>query len=150
MPRIASTYGKDARKMPFDFTEVLGIIAPRAVFVSAPLKDHDFEVEGVRDCIRSARPVYRLLEGGDNLEVVYPDVGHDFPPAVRLQAYAFLDRHLKPRVRFTRLIAHWAEYGDADYLKFVEEARPEVGGPAPPAPPRCACRRPLQRRLPGR
>src|SRR3954471_7278175 len=31
-----------------------------------------------------------------------------------------------PRVLFTRLIAHWAEYGDPDYLKFVEEARPEV------------------------
>ncbi len=30
------------------------------------------------------------------------------------------------RVEFTRLIAHWAEYGDDDYLRFVEEARPEV------------------------
>src|SRR5262249_7474307 len=32
----------------------------------------------------------------------------------------------RPRVEFTRLIAHWAEYGDDDYLRFVEEARPEV------------------------
>src|SRR5438046_1921664 len=31
-----------------------------------------------------------------------------------------------PRVTFTRLIAHWAEYGDDAYLRFVEEARPEV------------------------
>ncbi|MEZ0267954.1 MAG: hypothetical protein ACAI43_24785 [Phycisphaerae bacterium] len=30
------------------------------------------------------------------------------------------------RVEFTRLIAHWAEYADDDYLKFVEDARPEV------------------------
>ena len=30
------------------------------------------------------------------------------------------------RFEFTRLIAHWAEYADADYLKFVEEAQPEV------------------------
>ncbi|MBM3994239.1 MAG: hypothetical protein FJ303_08820 [Planctomycetes bacterium] len=28
--------------------------------------------------------------------------------------------------RFTRMIAHWAEYADDDYLKFVEDARPEV------------------------
>src|SRR5688500_12444340 len=30
------------------------------------------------------------------------------------------------RTEFTRLIAHWAGYGGDDYLKFVEEARPEV------------------------
>src|SRR5216110_2948871 len=32
----------------------------------------------------------------------------------------------RPRSEFNRLIAHWAEYADPDYLKFVEEARPEV------------------------
>lgn len=31
-----------------------------------------------------------------------------------------------PRVLFTRMIAHWDSYGDPDYLKFVEDARPEV------------------------
>ena len=31
-----------------------------------------------------------------------------------------------PRVLFTRMIAHWDAYGDPDYLKFVDEARPEV------------------------
>ena len=31
-----------------------------------------------------------------------------------------------PRFEFTRLVAHWAEYGDPDYLKFIEEAKPEV------------------------
>src|SRR6476661_6423039 len=30
------------------------------------------------------------------------------------------------RAEFTRLIAHWAEYADDDYLKFVEDAKPEV------------------------
>jgi len=31
-----------------------------------------------------------------------------------------------PRVLFTRMIAHWDAYGDPEYLKFVDEARPEV------------------------
>jgi hypothetical protein len=126
MPRIASVYGRDARKMPFDFTEVVAALAPRALFINAPLKDDNFEVSGVRDCVRAASPVYRLLEAADNIEAVYPSSGHDFPPDIRLQAYAFIDRLLWPRFRFTRLIAHWAEYGDADYLKFVQEAKPEV------------------------
>ncbi|HYE18307.1 MAG TPA: hypothetical protein VEA69_07670 [Tepidisphaeraceae bacterium] len=30
------------------------------------------------------------------------------------------------RVEFTRIIAHWSDYGDDEYLKFVEDARPEV------------------------
>ncbi|MHC5539140.1 hypothetical protein ACYOEI_13055, partial [Singulisphaera rosea] len=31
-----------------------------------------------------------------------------------------------PRVEFTTMVAHWAEYGDPAYLKFIQEARPEV------------------------
>jgi len=30
------------------------------------------------------------------------------------------------RHEFTRLIAHWAEYADADYLDFVRDAKPEI------------------------
>src|SRR5262249_1391955 len=97
-----------------------------AVFINAPLKDDNFAVQGVRDCVAAAGPVYRLFEADGHLEAAYPDAGHDFPPEVRLRAYAFIDRHLRPRAQFTRMIAHWAEYGDADYLKFVEEARPDV------------------------
>ncbi len=126
MPRILSEYNADPAKMPFDFTEILGSLAPRAVFINAPLRDNNFEVSGVRDCVTAADPVYRLMDARENLEAVYPDAGHDFPPATRLQAYAFIDRHLWPRFEFTRMIAHWAEYGDDDYLKFVEEAHPEV------------------------
>ena len=31
-----------------------------------------------------------------------------------------------PRFEFTRLVAHWDRYGDPDYLKFIDEARPDV------------------------
>jgi hypothetical protein len=30
------------------------------------------------------------------------------------------------RLAFTRLVAHWAEYADPDYLHFIEEARPDI------------------------
>ncbi|MSQ95779.1 MAG: alpha/beta fold hydrolase [Gemmataceae bacterium] len=126
MPRIGSEYGKDPAKMPFDFTEILGALAPRAVFINAPINDSNFPIAGVRDCVASASPVFKLHEKAENLEAAYPNAGHDFPPDIRLKAYAFIDRHLWPRAEFTRLIAHWAEYGDADYLKFVEDARPDV------------------------
>jgi hypothetical protein len=31
-----------------------------------------------------------------------------------------------PRVEFTRMMAHWAEYGHADYLPFVDKTQPEL------------------------
>lgn len=94
MPRIASEYGASAARLPFDFTEILGASAPRAVFVNAPLGDSNFVVSGVKDCLTAAAPVYALLQAGDRLVAVHPDCGHDFPPAVREQAYGFIDRVL--------------------------------------------------------
>jgi len=97
MPRIASVYGKDPKRMPFDFTEVVAALAPRPFFVNAPLHDANFEVSGVRDCIAAAQPVYELLGARDDLVAVYPDAGHDFPPEVREAAYRFLDKALARR-----------------------------------------------------
>ncbi len=90
MPRIASAYGKDPAKMPFDFTELLGVLAPRRVFINAPLRDANFEVSGVRDCVEAARPVYALYGAADSLLAVHPDAAHDFPPDIREQAYKFM------------------------------------------------------------
>ena len=104
MPRIASVYQKSPARMPFDFPELLAALAPRPVFVNAPLNDSNFDVSGVRDCVQAAREVYqRVFHDGDHLVAVHPDSAHDFPDAVRLQAYDFLDRWLgqtpKPRPR---------------------------------------------------
>jgi dienelactone hydrolase len=95
MPRIAELHGKDPKRMPFDFTEVLAALAPRAVFISAPTGDDNFEVSGVRDCLRAALPVYEIFDAARNLTAVHPDCGHDFPPEIREQAYRFLDESLK-------------------------------------------------------
>lgn len=95
MPRIASVYGKDPRRMPFDFTELLAALAPRPVFMNAPLGDTNFDVAGVRDCVAAALPVYALLGATRDLKVVYPDSGHDFPDEVRKAAYRFLDGVLR-------------------------------------------------------
>ncbi len=95
MPRIASEFGKDPKQMPFDWTETLAAIAPRAVFINAPMRDDNFEVSGVKDCLAAAAPVFELLGAKEKLVAVHPDCGHDFPPDVRQQAYEFLDKNLK-------------------------------------------------------
>jgi dienelactone hydrolase len=102
MPRIATVYGNDPDRVPFDFPELLAALAPRAFFTNSPLRDANFEVSGVRDCMAAAKPVFALHGVPGNLVAIYPDVEHDFPDDAREQAYAFLDRQLKVTARKTR------------------------------------------------
>lgn len=99
MPRIRERFGARPEPMPFEFGEVLAAIAPRAVRIVAPLRDDNFDVEGVRESVAAARPVFDLLGAGDRLSTDYPDAMHDFPAASRESAYAWIDRELaaKPR-----------------------------------------------------
>jgi dienelactone hydrolase len=93
MPRIRTLFPTPAR-MPFDFHEVVAAIAPRAVLASAPVRDGNFEVSGVRDVIAAAAPVYRLLGRPDALKAAYPDCAHDWPADERRAAHAWLDAAL--------------------------------------------------------
>jgi hypothetical protein len=88
--------------MPFDFSEVLAAIAPRGVFVVAPLRDDNFDVTGVREAVASAEPLYALLGARKKLHAVYPDCGHDFPNDARETAYRFLDEALRRDPQATR------------------------------------------------
>ncbi len=94
MPQIASIYDRDPGKMPFDFPGVIAAIAPRALFINAPLKDSNFEVSGVYDCVNAAKPVYHLFKAPDKLVMQNPDAEHDFPKETREAAYRFLDKEL--------------------------------------------------------
>ena len=88
MPRVRERYHNSPAELPWDFPDLLKRMARRAVFISAPLHDDHFDNSGVRDCVRAVGGLFRR----GRLETAYPDCGHDFPPEVRQQAYAFLDR----------------------------------------------------------
>src|SRR5205823_5287536 len=89
MPLIATKYKSSPDQMPFDFAEVIAAIAPRAVFVVAPLHDDNFDVNGVREVLATAAPIYKLLGVPEHLQAVHPDSAHDFPDAERKQSYEF-------------------------------------------------------------
>jgi pimeloyl-ACP methyl ester carboxylesterase len=97
LPRLKTVYDLKPEKVPFDFPEVVAALAPRPFLASAPLKDHNFDVEGVKDCVKAAKPVYELLGAGEKLAANYPDCDHNFPDEVREVAYAWLDRWLKEK-----------------------------------------------------
>jgi dienelactone hydrolase len=96
MPRIATEYGNDPNKVPFDFDDVLLAICPRAVFAMSPLRDSNFEVSGVKDVIAKVKPAYEKLGAAEKLKAIHPDAGHEWPEEARREAYEFVDRWLKP------------------------------------------------------
>jgi esterase/lipase len=99
MPKIASVYNNDAEKMPFDFPDILAAIAPRAVFINAPVNDENFALQGVKECVTAAEPIFKLLNAEGKLQAVHPASGHTFSSEVRQQAYEFLEKSLavKPK-----------------------------------------------------
>jgi len=94
MPRLAKYHGR-LEAIPFDFDDLLAALAPRPIFVNAPLKDANFQWKSVDRIVASAREAYALLDAPDAITVEHPDCPHDFPTEVREHAYAFLERVLR-------------------------------------------------------
>ncbi len=94
MAKLADYKGRLA-DIPFDFHELVGALAPRPVFISAPLKDSNFKWESVDRVVKAARAVYALYGVPQNLTVEHPDCEHDFPTEMREKAYALFERTLR-------------------------------------------------------
>ena len=92
MPKLKS-YAPD--DYPFDFHEIIGALAPRSVFVNAPLGDSNFKWRSVDAIATSAREVFALYGVEKNLRIEHPDCGHQFPKALREQAYDIIERALQ-------------------------------------------------------
>ena len=94
MPMLRTKYNLDGERFPFDFDEVVAALAPRPFFSNSPVNDSNFDVAGVRKGVASASQIYKLFNAENNLQVRYPEAGHDFPTETRLEAYRFIDRVL--------------------------------------------------------
>jgi len=96
MPKLAEYRGR-LQDIPFDFHELLGALAPRPVFINAPLGDSNFKSHSVDEIVGVAAAVYRLYGAPQNLRVEHPDCGHDFPEAQREKAYRLLEETLRSK-----------------------------------------------------
>ncbi len=82
---------------PWDYYELIAALAPRHVFVNAPLKDANFRHDSVDRITAAAEPVFRLHGAGGHLIVRHPDSDHDFPDAERFEAYDLIEKVLRSR-----------------------------------------------------
>ena len=82
-------------QIPFDFHEMIGALAPRVCFISAPYGDSNFKWRSVDGIARAAAPVYALYRHPENLRVEHPNCAHLFPPEMREMAYRLFDQNLR-------------------------------------------------------
>ncbi|MCA1964894.1 MAG: alpha/beta hydrolase, partial [Prosthecobacter sp.] len=80
--------------VPFDYYELIAALAPRRVFVNAPLRDGNFRWDSVDRIAAAAAPVFELLGAVGGLTIRHPDSEHDFPDAVRQEAYEVIQQVL--------------------------------------------------------
>jgi len=90
MPKLLD-YGNHLIDIPFDFYELIGALAPRHVFISAPSGDSNFKWSSVDEITKAASQIYNLHGARSNLVVEHPGCGHEFPDEVRYRAYRLLD-----------------------------------------------------------
>lgn len=93
MLKMADYVGRP-QDTPFDFYELVACLAPRHVFVNAPLHDSNFHWQSVDRIAAAAKPVFALHGAADRLDIRHPDCDHDFPDAERLASYELIGRVL--------------------------------------------------------
>jgi len=91
MPKLGF-YDDNVEIVPFDFHEVISLIAPRPFLIIAPQKDPGWKIEGVNEAYVRAKEVYKLLGADKKLEKYSPDCGHEFPLESREKAYNWFDK----------------------------------------------------------
>jgi dienelactone hydrolase len=71
LPRLGMFVGNES-KIPYDYDEILGAIAPRPTYVANPLFDRDANSKDVHVVVESARKVYSLYQAEDKLRIDEP------------------------------------------------------------------------------
>jgi len=79
-----------------DYGAVLALVAPRPFLVAARSEDPIFPMEGIEETVAAGRAAFTAAGAADRLGTFYEPGPHQFSPAMREAAYAWLDRWLKP------------------------------------------------------
>lgn len=73
LPQLGSFVDQPAR-LPYDYHELLALIAPRPLLIVAPRLDQEADFAAVRDCIHEVRRVYELLDPDERERLAFePD-----------------------------------------------------------------------------
>ncbi len=85
-PRLGAFLGQEAR-IPYDYHEVLGMIAPRPTLVALPRLDYQSTRQDIDVCLAEAGKVFTLLGGKENLQMLEIDDYNHFSPELQKQVF---------------------------------------------------------------
>lgn len=91
-PRLGLFAGREAR-VPYDYDEVLALVAPRPVLVVQPQRDRDAFPTDVRVAVEAARTVYSLHGDATKLGLDEPDDIARLPSATQDRIIAWMRAH---------------------------------------------------------
>ena len=96
IPRLGLFLGNEKR-IPYDFHEVLALIAPRQVFILAPRLDQDWFYEDVEICYREAARIFDLYGKRENLVLNSPNDFNRYTPEYQQMVNDWLTKIVKER-----------------------------------------------------
>ena len=95
-PRLGLFIGREA-EVPYDYDELLALIAPRPALVVQPRMDRDAAPAEVRAAVERARKVYALQNAAQALTLQEPDDYQRMPAATQDAALEWLKTHSAAR-----------------------------------------------------
>jgi cephalosporin-C deacetylase-like acetyl esterase len=90
-PRLGFFVGHE-RRIPYDYHQVLALLAPRPLLIVAPKHDREHRLADVEACLNEVRKAYELLQARKNLELYIPDDYNRFSPELQHEVYTRLKR----------------------------------------------------------
>ncbi|MBO0799580.1 MAG: dienelactone hydrolase family protein, partial [Blastocatellia bacterium] len=89
LPQLGYFVGEEER-VPFDYDEVIALLAPRPALIVAPIRDRYARIDDVRREVEAAAGVYGVLGHKEALQLQTPDDFNRFPRKLQEQVYDWL------------------------------------------------------------
>ena len=94
IPKLGFFVGHEAQ-IPYDYQDLLGLIAPRPVLVVEPQLDRDATPKDVEAAVNQAKQVYTLYGAGDKIGLQEPWDYNRLPNAMMDEAVKWMATNLQ-------------------------------------------------------
>ncbi|KAA6299801.1 MAG: hypothetical protein EZS26_004062, partial [Candidatus Ordinivivax streblomastigis] len=94
IPRLGFFAGNESH-LPYDYEDIISLIAPRPVLIVQPATDRDANPEDVQAAVKQAKTVYTLYKAGDKLEIQKPNDYARLTTATQNSIVEWMERNIK-------------------------------------------------------
>ena len=91
IPRLGFFAGCENR-IPYDFDEIIGCIAPRPALIIAPSRDQYADIEDIKKCVGEVRKVYTLFNKSGQPDLIVPEDYNRFSAYMQERMVAWIKK----------------------------------------------------------